>query len=138
MIDTSLSARLLRGTTAGFVLLVGAASFPSLAAENGDEAINPHAGDPAAIARGADLFAARCVFCHGGQGRGAKGPALTAGHFKRGGSDMVLFSTIATGRPGTQMGAFGSTLSPDDIWDIIAYLGVVTKKREESGDLPPS
>jgi mono/diheme cytochrome c family protein len=72
MIDTSLTARLLRGTTAGLVLLVGAASFPSLAAENGDEAINPHAGDPAAIARGADLFAARCVFCHGGQGRGAK------------------------------------------------------------------
>lgn len=138
MIHTPLRAKLLRRFTAGVVVLMGAAVAPSLAADNGDEGMNPHAGDPAAIARGADLFAARCAFCHGGQGRGAKGPALTVGHFKRGGSDLVLFSTIATGRPGTQMGAFATTLSADDIWDIIAYLRDVTQKRLESGDVPPS
>jgi len=95
---------------------------------------NPREGDPAAIAHGYDLFAARCAFCHGGHGMGAKGPALTAGHYKRGGSNLTLFSTIATGRPGTQMGAFGGTLSADDIWDIIAYIRDETKKRQEAGD----
>ena len=95
---------------------------------------NPREGDPAAIARGYDLFAARCAFCHGGHGVGAKGPALTAGHYKRGGSNLTLFSTIATGRPGTQMGAFGGMLSADEIWDIIAYIRDETRKRQEAGD----
>ena len=95
---------------------------------------NPREGDPSAIAHGYDLFAARCAFCHGGHGMGAKGPALTAGHYKRGGSNLTLFSTIATGRPGTQMGAFGGMLSADEIWDIIAYIRDETKKRQEAGD----
>jgi mono/diheme cytochrome c family protein len=99
-----------------------------------EDVTNPHEGDPAAIAKGSELFSARCVFCHGGHGRGAKGPALTAGHFKRGGSNLVLFSTIAGGRPGTQMGAFGTTLSADDIWDIIAYLRDETRRRKEAGE----
>jgi hypothetical protein len=32
------------------------------------------------------------------------------------------------------MGAFGGTLSADDIWDIIAYIRDETKKRQEAGD----
>jgi mono/diheme cytochrome c family protein len=110
-------------------------TFLGLSPSFADEDIkNPREGDPAAVARGYDLFAARCAFCHGGHGMGAKGPALTAGHYKRGGSNLTLFSTIATGRPGTQMGAFGGTLSADDIWDIIAYIRDETKKRQEAGD----
>jgi mono/diheme cytochrome c family protein len=119
---------------AGLAALVGVAFSPAFADDN--EQINPHEGDPAAIAKGSDLFAARCAFCHGGHGHGAKGPSLTSGHFKRGGSDMVLFSTIVNGRPGTQMGAFGTTLSADDIWDIIAFLHDETHKRQESGEIP--
>jgi len=99
-----------------------------------DDIKNPHEGDPAAVARGYDLFAARCAFCHGGHGMGAKGPALTAGHYKRGGSNLTLFSTIATGRPGTQMGAFGGMLSADEIWDIIAYIRDETRKRQDEGE----
>jgi mono/diheme cytochrome c family protein len=113
------------------VLLVFLGSSPTFAE---DDTKNPREGDPAAIAHGYDLFAARCAFCHGGHGMGAKGPALTAGHYKRGGSNLTLFSTIATGRPGTQMGAFGGTLSADDIWDIIAYIRDETRKRQETGD----
>src|SRR5690242_5110405 len=111
---------------------------PTLAADSEEDTKNPREGDPAAIANGAELYSARCAFCHGGHGRGAKGPALTSGHYKRGGTDLVLFSTIAAGRPGTQMGAFGGTLSADDIWDIIAYLRDETRKRREAGEVPPS
>jgi mono/diheme cytochrome c family protein len=131
-----IAARLVQTATAVGLLFLG--GLPGLAAEDGDEVKNPHDGDPAAISRGSELYAARCAFCHGGAGKGAKGPALTSGHFKRGGSDLVLFSTIATGRPGTQMGAFSGTLSADEIWDIIAYLRAETRKRQESGEVPPS
>ena len=116
---------------ASLVLLALLGLSPSFADEDVN---NPREGDPAAIAHGYELFAARCAFCHGGHGMGAKGPALTAGHYKRGGSNLTLFSTIATGRPGTQMGAFGGTLSADDIWDIIAYIRDETRKRQEAGD----
>ena len=113
------------------VLLAFLRLSPSLAE---DDIKNPQEGDPAAIAKGYDLFAARCAFCHGGHGMGAKGPALTAGHYKRGGSNLTLFSTIATGRPGTQMGAFGGMLSADEIWDIIAYIRDETRKRQDEGE----
>src|SRR5947209_502718 len=97
-------------TALGVALIALAGLWSGQPAQAGEDVTNPHEGDPAAIAKGSDLFAARCSFCHGGHGKGAKGPALTSGHYKRGGSDLVLFSTIATGRPGTQMGAFGGTL----------------------------
>jgi cytochrome c len=57
------------------VLLAFLGLSPSFA---GEDVKNPREGDPAAVA---DLFAARCAFCHGGHGMGAKGPALTAGHY---------------------------------------------------------
>lgn len=108
---------------------------PAVAAEDADEVKNPHEGDPAAIAKGEELFSERCSFCHGGRGKGGKAPALTAGHFKRSGTDATLFNTIVAGRPGTQMGAFAMTLSADDIWDIIAFLRDETKKRSAAGEL---
>jgi mono/diheme cytochrome c family protein len=129
--DISVSSPMLGGPLACLALLATLGLSPSLA---DDDIKNPREGDPAAIANGYDLFAARCAFCHGGHGMGAKGPALTAGHYKRGGSNLTLFSTIATGRPGTQMGAFGGMLSADEIWDIIAYIRDETRKRQEGGD----
>jgi mono/diheme cytochrome c family protein len=106
-----------------------------VAADDTDELRNPHEGDPAAIAKGEELFSERCSFCHGGRGKGGKAPPLTAGHFKRSGTDATLFSTILAGRPGTQMGAFANTLSADDVWDIIAFLRDETKRRAAAGEL---
>jgi len=127
-------SKVLLRATMGLALLAFGGLSPGLAVDSGTDVANPHEGDPAAIARGSDLFAARCAFCHGGRGRGAKGPSLTSGHFKRGGTDLTLFSTVVNGRPGTQMGSFATTLSADDIWDIIAYLRDETKKRQEAGE----
>jgi mono/diheme cytochrome c family protein len=110
---------------------------PAAAADDTEEVKNPYEGDLVAITKGEELFSERCSFCHGGRGKGGKGPALTAGHFKRSGTDATLFSTIIAGRPGTQMGAFGMTLSADDVWDIIAFLRDETKKRAAAGELTP-
>jgi mono/diheme cytochrome c family protein len=94
-------------------------------------------GDPVAVAAGKERFAERCAFCHGGQGRGGKGPCLTCGRFKYGGRASQLYANIAGGVQGTQMGAFESSLTRDEILNIIAYLRVQTDVRREAGELDP-
>jgi len=100
-----------------------------------DDMENEFAGDPASIERGREVYAQRCAFCHGGGGKGGKGPALTAGKFKHGKRNMDMFNTIAAGKPGTQMGAFGRTIEGDDIWKLLAYIRAETIRRAEKGEI---
>jgi mono/diheme cytochrome c family protein len=86
--------------------------------------------DADAVQKGKERFAERCTFCHGGGGRGAKAPCLVCGHFKRGGKNSQVYANIAAGVPGTQMGAFGTTLQQEEINNIIAYMRVEQKKHE--------
>ncbi len=101
---------------------------------------NPLEGDPSAIAHGKERYSARCAFCHGSRGIGAKGPCLSCNTFKKGGGrNLDIYSVIAggltiNGRP-TQMGGFSRTLSDEDIWAIIAYLRQEYKDRLASGEL---
>jgi mono/diheme cytochrome c family protein len=103
-----------------------------------DDMINPYEGDAEAIAAGYERFNARCSYCHGMRGIGAKGPPLTRGYYKKsGGTNIQLYSTIASGltingQP-TQMGAFSRTISDDDIWRIIAYMRQEYKDRISAG-----
>jgi len=96
-----------------------------------EEMANPLQGDPAAIAHGEERYAARCAYCHGGHGLGAKGPNLIDNKWKFGSKLDDIFYHIAAGIPNTQMGAFGGTLSGDDIWSIIAYLQDENRKYNE-------
>jgi mono/diheme cytochrome c family protein len=91
--------------------------------------------DAAAVQAGKDRFSERCAFCHGGAGRGAKGPCLTCDRFRHGGSDASLYSIIASGIPQTQMGAFGTSLSREEILNIIAFLRAETQRRKAAGEL---
>ena len=90
------------------------------------------------IAAGYERFNARCSYCHGMRGIGAKGPPLTRGYYKKsGGTNIQLYSTIASGlsingQP-TEMGAFSRTISDDDIWRIIAYMRQEYKDRIAAG-----
>ena len=103
-----------------------------------DDMINPFEGDAEAIALGYERFNQRCSYCHGMRGIGAKGPPLTRGYYKiSGGTNINLYSTIASGltingKP-TQMGAFGATISDEDIWRIIAYMRQEYKDRKAAG-----
>ena len=104
-----------------------------------DDIENPLEGDAAAIEHGKERYGARCGFCHGSRGIGAKGPCLSCNKFKAGGGrNLDIYSVIAggltiNGRP-TQMGGFSRTLSDDDIWSIIAYLRKEYKERVARGE----
>lgn len=89
---------------------------------------NEFEGDPEAIEYGRERFGQRCVYCHGGGGRGAKGPCLVCEKYKYGGRNEDLFYNIAAGIPNTQMGAFGQSLDGDEILKIMAYLRAEEKK----------
>ena len=79
-------------------------------------AVDPYIGQPAAIDAGEQIYREKCIICHGRAG--GRGPDLFAITL----SDAEFLKTVENGRPGTLMPAFGSRLSPDDIWRIRAFL----------------
>jgi len=81
---------------------------------------NPLAGNAAAVKAGKKTYADSCQLCHGGDGRGGRGPALATGRFQHGEEDWQLFQTIRRGIPGTQMPAF--ELANNEIWELVSYL----------------
>ena len=100
-------------------MLVGL-STPSIA---GDE--NP--GNPE---NGKAIYERICAACHGPQGQG-DGPAgkmltpppanFTAKNFKSKG-DKELINTIQNGKPGTGMPAWESSLSSQEILDVLSFI----------------
>lgn len=81
-------------------------------------------GDPAAITAGKDVYGNTCLFCHGGDARGARAPTLTTNGFAPDGpnGNDYLVNIVLNGREGTIMGAFREILSEEEIWQVIAYL----------------
>jgi len=89
--------------------------------------------------------AAQCWECHGRTGRG-DGPSagqlkddwgapirptdLTRRPRKSGQSPQDLYRTIATGLNGTPMPSYSDSLSPEEIWWLVAYLESLPAKRE--------
>lgn len=93
-------------------------------AQSGADTKNPFGGDLEAVRKGEELFGRNCQQCHNSRGKGGKGPQLIRGAWSPGGanSDLYMYVTIAGGRPGTQMGGFGTSLPAEDIWRIVAFL----------------
>jgi mono/diheme cytochrome c family protein len=101
-------------TFVGFVL---ALSFAFTAEAIADEPLrNPVLGKPHAIEAGRDIYRAKCLVCH--HSAGARGPNLFATKL----SDEQFLETVINGRKGTQMPAFGERLSPDEVWQVHAFV----------------
>ncbi len=99
---------------------------------------NPLAGRPAAILAGKRLYEQTCQSCHGGEGRGGRGPTLATGVFRHGSEDSQLFRTIRRGLAGTGMPPF-SRLSADQVWQLVSYIRSLsatagTRNERVSGD----
>src|SRR5215469_14863424 len=68
---------------------------------------------------GKSLFQIHCSYCHGVSGEGGRGPDLTSGKYRRGGTDAGLFATVRNGIPGTEMPAVRA--SDDEVWKMVAF-----------------
>ncbi len=89
---------------------------------------NPYDGNGAAIEDGQQLFIhMNCAYCHGFNGGGGMGPSLQGQTWRFGGDDADVFKTIYGGR-GKGMPAWGSAITEDNIWKIVAYVRTLGTK----------
>src|SRR3954451_25000637 len=90
---------------------------------------------PEGLQQGAAPFQTHCTYCHGARGKGGRGPDLTTGQYKYGGSDASLYGTIRNGVRGTEMAAGLAT--DDDVWKMVAFvkrLGALAPGEKAQGD----
>jgi len=87
--------------------------------------------------RGKQIYQSRCAFCHGesGKGDGPAGVALkpppanfAAADFWKTATEQQMKDAIKNGRPGTAMVPFGTSLSSEDIADLLALLKTFAPK----------
>lgn len=99
------------------LLLVAVPAGGQQAQDDADDALtNPFLGDPEAIEAGENLFRRRCVGCHWAPKRG---PDL----FQSDISDEQFLEVVINGRKRARtMPPFGYVLSPDEVWQIHAFV----------------
>jgi putative heme-binding domain-containing protein len=95
-------------------------------------AVAPTTPDAAALAEGQALFRGLCSGCHGGAGRGGKGPDLTDNRWIHGSKDEDIARVITNGVPKTTMKKMGDSLKPDLIRKLIAYIRSLARSTTES------
>jgi mono/diheme cytochrome c family protein len=81
-----------------------------------DAVTDPYLGQADAIAAGHDIYGGKCYICH--HSAGGRGPNLFASKL----NDEQFLKVVTNGRKGTQMPAFGSRLSVDEIWRLRAFI----------------
>ncbi|MBX7125592.1 MAG: c-type cytochrome [Cyclobacteriaceae bacterium] len=105
-----------------------------------DEANVTVTTDVAALADGKTTFTSICASCHLADGGGDIGPNLTDQYWKHGGSATDLFKVVKNGVQGTNMVAWGSSLSPEKIRNVVSYVLTLqgttpAKAKAPEGDL---
>ena len=123
-----------------FATVMGVALPASAQHKSNSEDMEVPTNDMKVVETGQYMFGRRCAFCHGSGGHGAKGPCLSCGVFKyTGNTNSSIYVTIATGVPknlGGTMGAFGTTMSQEEILSVITFLRWEEKRRIDSGEIP--
>jgi mono/diheme cytochrome c family protein len=96
---------------------------------------NPVPLTPAILAKGRELYKAKCQRCHGPGGEG-NGPDaerddppgdLTDGSRASRNPDGVMFYKIWNGRSKPKMPAFKTDISRDDAWTVVHYVKTLRK-----------
>ena len=90
----------------------------------------------AALTEGRSLFRGLCSGCHGGKGRGGKGPDLTDDKWLHGGKDADIEKVIRNGVPRTTMKKLGDSLKGEQIAKIIGYIRSLARVPGESNWRP--
>jgi cytochrome c oxidase cbb3-type subunit III len=87
------------------------------------------AENPEVVAKGAEVFAARCVGCHTADGRGQIGPNLTDLYQIHGSTRLDLYKTIVGGAQGTAMIAWGEVLKPTELLSVAVFVTTLQGKN---------
>ena len=90
------------------------------------------AADQVALAEGQSLFRGLCTGCHGGAGRGGKGPDLTDKRWIHGDKDADIARVIREGVPKTTMKKLGEALKEEQIAQLVLYVRSLARKPGES------
>ena len=103
----------------GCAVAAALAAVPLLAQHADDTIRNPFtsAND---VDAGGRLYRSHCAVCHGIEGEGGRGVALTTGRFRHGSSDRGLYNTISVGIPGTEMP--GIFFNGRQMWQLVAFV----------------
>lgn len=105
---------------------------------------NPLAASPDVLANARRIYTARCVACHGTDGKGAttigsrtypRAADLSAAR-TQGKSDGALFWFVEMGIPHTGMPGWKATLSEQDIWHVVTYMRELPKGVPAEADAP--
>jgi putative heme-binding domain-containing protein len=89
-------------------------------------------GTAADLAEGQAMFRGLCSGCHGGAGRGGKGPDLTDNRWIHGGTDQDIAGVIQNGVPKTTMKRLGESLKPEQIQKLLLYIRSLARASGES------
>jgi mono/diheme cytochrome c family protein len=68
------------------------------------------------------LFTGRCQPCHGEKGTGAPSTKVTLSEVAPGFTDADLTEFIRDGQLNLHMPAFGKTLNPEEMKDLVAHM----------------
>lgn len=89
---------------------------------------NPAADDEGSAERGRRYFSQfNCSGCHAPNGGGGMGPSLSNAKFVYGGKPADIYLSILQGRP-NGMPAWGAMLPEEIIWDLVSYIGSISKE----------
>jgi cytochrome c oxidase cbb3-type subunit 3 len=94
-----------------------------------EEMLAAGADNPEIVARGHEVFATRCIGCHGASANGQIGPNLTDLYQLHGTTRLDLYGTIVGGAPGTAMIAWAETLKPTEIIAVATFVSSLRGKN---------
>lgn len=85
--------------------------------------------DPQRIEAGKRRFSGTCAaYCHGKDGAGGRAPSFKGNSFFE---PDAAFKVITLGRQGqATMPPWGSAYSPEEIWELVAYLQHLSKQKD--------
>jgi cytochrome c oxidase cbb3-type subunit 3 len=92
----------------------------------------PTPAEQAALVEGQALFRGLCSGCHGGAGRGGKGPDLTRKRFIHGSADADIVGVIRNGVPKTTMKKLGDVLKEEQIAKLLAFIRSLQRAPAEN------
>ena len=87
-----------------------------------DEVILVLTKNPTAMASAKEMFATRCMPCHGPQGQGLIGPNLTDDYWIHGARPTEILRTITEGVPEKGMVPWKDQLKPEELSAMAAYV----------------